>query len=190
MPDPTVDILQANLAKATADLTAAQDSLKLVTGDKTTAETKLAEAQKALTEKEAKLAEIQLGATKIATVAYLDDLVRRGKIVPAMRKAGLDDLMIQLSESDIVIKLSEGDNKTECSAIDTLKHILEAVPVSTSRFMEQTDLSAGGILETTPDNADLAAAIDHYRREQKCTENEAVDAVSKMAATSGRRLTR
>jgi len=188
MPEPAIATLQQDLGKAKHELSESQQAQSAAEEAKVALEVKLAESDKTLKEAQTQLQETSLSTAKVENSAYLDKLIVKGQLTPAIRKAGLDELMLSLSSSKDVIKLSEKDKAIECSPLDTLKRVLEAVPENPSRFSEQTGFGTGIVLEPGKGNQDLAVRVDAYKAEHKCTEDEAVDAVTRMAATEGRSI--
>ena len=160
---------------------------------------KLAEETKKREAVEEKLAEANRASALTEASDEVEKLIKAGQATPAMRKAGLNELMVYLAEDadELEIKASDANGKetiTKATARKILTDVIGAIPEKALiKFSEETNHSkqksadTGGI---ESDTTDLAVELEAYKAAHPDASHEdAVKAVTQAASGRGRKVT-
>jgi len=121
---------------------------------------------------EDRAAKVEIEALRKDTASFCEDLVRQGRLLPAMRDAGLVNFMVSLDGEAATVDFAGKDKAEKVTPRAWMQKFLEGLPkaVSFERLVPAGD--SGGTAEFT-------ALVEKYEKEEKLSHAKAVSFAAK-----------
>jgi len=121
---------------------------------------------------ETRAARVEAEALRKETAAFCEDLVRQGKLLPAMRDAGLENFMVALDGEKAAVHFAAKDKTEQLTPRAWMQKWLEGLPkmVSFDRLVPQGD--SGG-------TAEFMGLVEKYEKEEKLSRAKAISFAAK-----------